>query len=107
MSGKKLKVAFEIHPTASKCFCGRQSNIRSPIPQRRYAACLITPRPKATGTPFSAKCGADAACDQALLYRGGPLAPAARLLTEFAGGQHFFLLQGEDRCVASRPIGRN
>ena len=42
MSGKKLKVAFEIHPTASKCFCGPQSNIRSPIPQRRYAAYAAT-----------------------------------------------------------------
>ena len=107
MSGKKLKALSKSTPTASKCYCGPQNNIRSPIPQRRYAVSLITPRPKATGMPSSVKCDSDAAYDQAFLHRGGPLAPAAGLVTKLIGVPDFFLLQREDRCVTSRPIGRN
>ncbi len=99
MSGKNSKSPSRSTPTASKCYCGSQSSIRSPILQRHYAACLTTPRPKATGTLSSGRFGADAAYDQAFLDRGGPLAPA-RLVSEFSSVQHLFLLQREDRCIA-------
>ncbi len=99
MSGKKLKVTFEIHSDSFEMLLRVAEQYKIPILQRHYAACLTTPRPKATGTLSSGRFGADAAYDQAFLDRGGALAPA-RLVSEFSSVQHLFLLQREDRCIA-------